>query len=146
MRPSQPPSPKSQGSLPPSTPAPVCPVSGDLRAVEAEWVTVLAGGRASFLDPFSNFIRVCVLLRKAKRRRLSEDGIKVFPPSHVPVMRLASSMGMWRCLQRICLCWICSDLFVVHLRSCVFKLDHFDLHSSCAAIAVLVRWFYEALT
>ena len=50
------------------------------------------------------------------------------------------------CLRRICLWWICSDLFVVRLRSCVFRLDFFDLHSSSAAVAVLVRWFYGALT
>ena len=31
------------------------------------------------------------------------------------------------------------------LRSCVFRLDLFDLNSSSAAVAVLVRWFYGAL-
>ena len=48
-------------------------------------------------------------------------------------------------LRRICLWWICSDLFVVRLRSRAFRLDAFDLHSSSAAVAVLVRWFYGAL-
>ena len=52
-------------------------------------------------------------------------------------------IGQW--FARICLWWICSDLFVVRLRSCVFRLDPFDLHSSSAAVAVLVRWFYGAL-
>ena len=41
--------------------------------------------------------------------------------------------------------WICSDLVVVRLCSCVFRLDPFDLHSSSAAVAVLVCWFYGAL-
>ena len=49
------------------------------------------------------------------------------------------------CLRRICLSWICSDLFVVRLRSCVFRLDTFDLPSSSTAIAVLVHWFYGSL-
>ena len=49
------------------------------------------------------------------------------------------------CLRRICLWWICSDLFTVHLCSCVFRLGPSDLHSSLAAGAILVRWFYGAL-
>ena len=49
------------------------------------------------------------------------------------------------CLRRIYLWWICSDFVVVRLRSCVFRLDPFDLHSSFAAVTVLVRWFYGAL-
>ena len=48
-------------------------------------------------------------------------------------------------LRRICLWCICSDLFVVRLHSCVFRLDPFDLHSSSATVAVLVRWFYGIL-
>ena len=95
---------------------------------------------------FSSFVRVCVLLRKARRRRLPEDGIKVSPPS--PRSGGASSIVDGRvevCLRRICLWWICSDLFVVRLRSCVFRLDSFDLHSSSAAVAVLVPWSYRAI-
>ena len=39
-----------------------------------------------------------------------------------------------------------TDLAGVHLRLCVFGLDPSDLcYSSSAAIAVLVRWSYEAL-
>jgi hypothetical protein len=50
------------------------------------------------------------------------------------------------CLRRIYLWWICSDLVVVRLCSCVFGLDPSNLrYSSSAAVAVLVRWSYEAL-
>ena len=50
------------------------------------------------------------------------------------------------CLRQIYLWWICSDLVVVRLRSCVFGLNHSNLHySSSAAVAVLVRWSYGAL-
>ena len=49
------------------------------------------------------------------------------------------------CLRRICLWWICSDLLVVRLRSCVFRLDPFDLHFSSMTVVVLVRWFYGVL-
>ena len=49
--------------------------------MEARWILPRAGGRAPFLVVFLNFVRVCVLLRKARRRRLPEDGIKVSPPS-----------------------------------------------------------------
>ena len=50
------------------------------------------------------------------------------------------------CLRRIYLWWICSDLVVVRLRSCVFGLDFSDLHySSSAAVAVLVHWSHGAL-
>ena len=42
--------------------------------------------------------------------------------------------------------WICSDLVVVRLRSCVFGLDPFDLrYSLSVAVAVLGGWFYGAL-
>ena len=77
---------------------------------------------------------------------IPEDGIKFSPPS--PRSGGASSIVGRRvevCLQRICLWWICSDLSVVRLRSYVFRLDSFDLHSSSAAVAVLVRWFHGAL-
>ena len=69
--------------LPPA-PAQVCPVSGGLRAMEAEWISPLAGGRTLFLDHFSSFVRVCVLLRKARRRHLPEDGIKFSSHSSYP--------------------------------------------------------------
>ena len=116
-------------------------------AMEAEWISALAGGRAPFLDLFSSFVRVCILLRKARRRRLPEDGINVSLPK--PRFDDASSIVGGRvevCLQRIYPRWICSDLVVVRLCSCVFRLDPFDLrYSSSAAVAVLVRWFYGAL-
>ena len=35
----------------------------------------------SVFSRFSSLVRVCVMLRKARRRRLPEDGIKVSPPS-----------------------------------------------------------------
>ena len=65
----------------PTVPVPVRPVFGGLRAMEPEWNSTLAGGRTRFLDLFWSFVRVCVLLRKARQRRLLEDGIKVSPPS-----------------------------------------------------------------
>ena len=125
--------------LPPA-PAPVRPVFGGLRAMEAEWISALAGGRAPFSYLFSSFVRVCILFRKVRRRRLPEDGIKVSPPS--PRSGDAFSIIGGRvevCLWRICLWWICSDLFVVRLRSCVFRLDPFNLHSSSASVVVLVQ-------
>ena len=100
-----------------------------------------------FLVIFFNLVRVCVLLRKARRRRLTEDGIKVSPPS--PRSGGASSIVGGRvevCLRQIYLWWICSDLVVVRVRSCVFGLDLSDLrYSSSSAVAVLVRWSYRAL-
>jgi hypothetical protein len=42
------------------------------------------------------------------------------------------------------ICLICSSL--IHLRSRVFGLEHFNLHySSSAAVAALVRWSYGTL-
>ena len=114
--------------------------------MQAEWISTLAGGSVPSLDVPSSFVRVCVLLRKTRRWRLPEDGIKVFPPS--PCSGDASCIVDGRvelCLRRICLWWICSDLFVVRFRSCVFRLDPFDLHYSSAAVVVLMRWFYGAL-
>ena len=115
--------------------------------MEARWVLARAGGRAPFLVVFFSFARVCVLLRKARRRRLPEDGIKVSPPS--PRSGDASSIIGGRvevCLRRIYLWWICSDLVVVRLRSCVFGLDPSDLrYFSSAAVAVLGCWSYGAL-
>jgi hypothetical protein len=100
----------------------------------------------SVFSRFFNLVRVCVLLRKARRRRLPEDGIKVSPPS--PRSGGASSIVGGRvevCLLQIYLWWICSDHVVVRLRSCVFSLDPSDLrYSSSAAIAVLGCWSYGA--
>ena len=50
------------------------------------------------------------------------------------------------CLRQIYLWWICSDLVVVRLRSCVFGLDPSDLrYFSSAAVAVLGCWSYGTL-
>ena len=115
--------------------------------MEARWILPRAGGRAPFLVVFFNLVRVCVLLRKARRRRLPEDGIKVSPPS--PRSGGASSIvggHVKVCLRRIYLWWICSDLVVVRLRSRAFGLNLSDLrYSSSAAVAVLVRLSYGAL-
>ena len=114
--------------------------------MEAERISGLAGGRAPLSYLFLSFVRVCVFLRKARRRRFSEDGIEVSPSS--PRSGDVCSIIGGRvevCLRRICLWWICSGLFVVRLRSCVFRLDPFDLHSSSATVVVLVRWFFGAL-
>ena len=111
--------------------------------MEARWILAMAGGKAPLLVNFFNLARVWVLLRKTRRRRLPEDGIKVSPPS--PRSGDASSIVGGRvevCLRQIYLWWICSDLVVVRLRSCVFGLDRY---SSSATVAVLVRWSYGAL-
>ena len=105
------------------------------------WISALVDARAhaSFLDVLLCSFRVCVLLRKTRRRRLPEDGIKVSPPS--PHSGGASStVGgcVEVCLRQIYLWWICSDLVVVRLRSCVFGLDPSILrYFSSAAVAVL---------
>ena len=101
----------------------------------------------SVFSRFFNLVRVCVLFRKVRRWRLPEDGIKVSP--HILRSGGASSIVGGRvevCLRQIYLWWICSDLVVVRLRSCVFGLDLSDLHySSSATVAVMVRWSYGAL-
>ena len=107
----------------------------------------LVGGRALFSVVFSCFVRVCVLLRKTRRRRLLEDEISFSPPSPRPD-GVSSIVGgrVEMCLSRICPWWICSDLVVVRLCSCVFRLDPSDLrYSSTAAVAVLLRWSYWGL-
>ena len=113
----------------------------------AQWISARVGGRAPFLIVCFSFARVCVLLRKARRWRLPEDGIKVSPPSLYSGD--ASSIIGGRvevCLRRIYLWWICLDLVVVRLRSCVFGLNPSNLrYSSLAAVAILVRWSYGAL-
>ena len=105
------------------------------------------GGRAPFLIVSFSFARTCVLLGKMRRRRLPEDRIKVSPPR--PCSGGASSTVGGRvevCLGRIYLWWICSDLVVVRLRSCVFGLDPPDVrYFSSAAVAVLGCWSYGAL-
>ena len=122
-----------------SAPAHVRLVFGDPGAMEAPWILARAGRRAPFLVVFFYLVRVSVLLRKATRWRLPEDGIKVSPPS--PRSGGASSIVGGRvevCLRQIYLWWICSDLVIVRLRSCVFGLDPSDLrYFSSAAVAGL---------
>ena len=113
----------------------------------ARWISARVGGRAPFLVVSFSFARVCVLLRKTRRWRLPEDGIKVSPLS--PRSGSASSIVGGRvevCLRQIYLWWICSDLVGVRLRSCVFGMDPSDLrYFSSAAVAVLGCWSYGAL-
>ena len=101
----------------------------------------------SVFSRFFNLVRVCVLPRKARQRRLHEDGIKVSPPS--PRSGGASSIVGGRvevCLRQIYLWWICSDLVVVRLCSCAFGLDPSCLHYfSSATVVVLGCWSYGAL-
>ena len=101
----------------------------------------------SVFSHFFNLVRVCVLLRNARWRQLPEDGIKVSLSS--PRSDGASSTVGGRvevCLRRNYLWWICSDLVIVRLRSCVFGLDPSDLrYFSSAAVAVLGCWSYGAL-
>src|SRR4051794_29305640 len=109
------------------------------------WILAFTGGRALILVVLLRFLRVCVFLRKTRWWRLREDGIKVSPPS--PHLGDASSITCGRvevCFRWISPWWICSDMFVVCLRSC-FRLDPFDLcHSSMMTVVVLVCWFYGA--
>ena len=53
--------------------------------MEALWIPTRANGRASFFHVFS-FIRVCILLREARTRQLSEDGIRFPPPTDVTIV------------------------------------------------------------
>jgi hypothetical protein len=57
---------------------------------------LFVGGRAPFFVIFLSLFKVCVLLRKAWRWWLPEDGIKSFLSSHVLLMRLSSPEGVWR--------------------------------------------------
>ena len=80
-------------------------------------------------------------------RRFPKDGIRSSLPSLVPAMCTIIGGRVEVCLRRICLWWICLDLVVVHLRSCIFRLDPSDLcYFSSAEVAVLLRWSYEALS
>ena len=95
----------------------------------------------------SSFVRVCVVLRKTRWRGLSEYGIRFSPPG--PHSSGASSIVgrcVEVCLRWICYWWICSDLIVVRLHSCVFRLDPSDLrYSSSSVVVVLLCWSYGAL-
>ena len=139
--------------LPPVPPS-VYLVFYGLTAMEAWWIPALAGGRAPFFHTLLSFVRVCVLLREARRRRLSADEIRFSPPC--PRSDSVSSIiggRMKVCLQWIlrdsvgvCLRWIHVDLVFVRLCSCVYILDPSDLRfSSTATDVVLVRWSYGAL-
>ena len=111
------------------------------------WILAFTGGRAPILVVLLSFVRVCLLCRKMGWWLFREDGIKVSPPSPHPD-DVSSIIGrrVEVCFRRIHSWWICSDLVVVYLYFCVFKLDPSDLRSSSmAAVAVLVCWFHGAL-
>ena len=122
--------------------------------MEARWIPALAGGRAPFLDAFLGFVRVCAMLKKMRRWRLLEDGIRSSPPSPRPG-DVSSIVGrrVEVCLRRIswdpvgvCLRWIRLDPVFARLRLCVCRLDPSGLcFSSSTAVAVLVRWSHGAL-
>ena len=117
-----------------------------LRAMSTRCIPVLGSVRALFLCVPSSFVRVYVL-RKTRRRRLLMDGIRFSRLSSRPggVSSIVGE-GMEVCLWRICPWWINSDLVVVSLPWCVFRLDHSDLrYSSSAVVVVLLHWSYEAL-
>jgi hypothetical protein len=78
--------PKKSLGFPCLLPAPpsVRLVSGGHRTMAAWWISALAGGRALFSVVSSRFVRVCVLLRKTRRRWLPEDGIRFSPLSPRP--------------------------------------------------------------
>ena len=65
----------------------------------AQWILALTCGRALFLDVSVSLVRVCVLLMKARRRRLPKDGIRSPRLALVPVVCLALSKGVWRCVS-----------------------------------------------
>jgi hypothetical protein len=103
-------------------------VSFGLRAMGARWIQSLADGRAPFLDGSLSFVRVCVLLRKARRRCLPEDGIRFSPSSPRPGGASSIVGGVWRCVS----------------GGSIFGGS--DLrYTSSAAVVVLVRWSYGAL-
>ena len=115
------------------------------------------GGEESGIAHHRSFFvkKVCVLLRETRRRWLSEDGIRFFPPC--PRFGGVFSIVGGRveiCLRRIswdsvgvCFRWIHVDLVFIRLCSCVHMLDFSDLRfSSSAAVAILPRLSYGALT
>jgi hypothetical protein len=62
--------------------------------MEARWILVFAGKRASFLEVILSLVRVCVLFRKTWRRWLLEDEIRFSQSSLSPGG--ASSVAGWR--------------------------------------------------
>ena len=126
------------------------------KAMEVQWIPVLAGGRASalFLVVILCSFRVCVQLRKTRRWRLLVVRIKVSPPSlrsggaYSVIEGLVELCFRWISRESVgaCLWWIHLDPVFVPLCSCIFRLDSFDLRfSSLVAVVVLVRWSYWAL-
>ena len=94
------------------------------------------------------------MLKKMRRWRLLEDGIRSSPPSPRPG-DVSSIVGrrVEVCLRQIswdpvgvCFRWIRLDPVFARLRLCVCRLDPSGLcFSSSAAVAVLVRWSHGAL-
>ena len=134
----------------------ICLASRRLTAMGAWWILALAVWKApsSFLDVFSSLFRVCVLLKKTRRWRLSEHGIKFSLP--IPHFDGASSIVGGRAEVRlrrisrdsvgICLRWISLDPVFLCLCFCVYGLDPCDIRfSTSAVVAVLMHWSFEAL-
>jgi hypothetical protein len=103
---------------------------------------------------FFCFVRVSVLLIDAMRRRLSVDVVRS-SPSSPPFGDVSSIVGgrvevslwwiSWDSVG-VCLRWIHVDPVFARLCPCVWRLGPSDLcFYSSAAVAVLVRWSYEAL-
>ena len=111
------------------------------------WIPALAGGRASFFHALSSFVGV--LCAASRRWWLSEDEIRFSPPSPHSVGVLASSKIVWRFFSGGSRGSRSAFVFGGScLRTSVFfyRLDLSDLRfSSSAAVAILVRWSYEAL-
>ena len=106
-------------------------------------------------------VRICVLVRKARRQHLPVDGLMSLRPSPVPTGRLAPPRRVfdksqdlfgaglwWICLNPVFvrLRWIHLDSAVHRLCLCVYMFDHFNLFFSLSVLAVvLIRWSYETL-
>ena len=108
-----------------------------------------AGGR----DPVLVFARLNVLVGAVWRRRCPSVAI-MSPASYLRPDGANSIVGgcVEVCLRRISwdsvgvgLRWISMDPVLVHLRSCVYRLNFSDLHfCSSVKVAVLMRWSYGA--
>lgn len=92
-----------------------------LTSIEAWWIPILAGVRVQFLDVTLSFVRVCVLFKKTRLRMLPEDGIRFSLVSLVPVVHLAPSVCVCRCVSGGSIfggaARICSSFVYVHVSS-----------------------------
>jgi hypothetical protein len=114
------------------------------------WILARAGGRAPLLVVPLIFVRVCVLLRKARRWRLPEDGINVSLPS--PHSGGASSIVGGRVevspadLSSVDLLGsgYCSSIFVC-LRVGSFRSTLFFIGGGCCSVALFL-WSLSTTT